>query len=176
MKINIINGDITKLEVDAIVNAANPYLSHGAGLCGAIYDSILRSGKDNYQNLIDQIDAIPNKSYIKCQYGEVIPFKLNGQKYKYLFQTVGAKASQHDIENQINIIYDCYLNSFLKASELKLHSIAVPMISAGLYGVDKDLVYKCFNAVCKDYVNLAIDVTMVIYEKDDYNELVKDTS
>ena len=82
MKINIINGDITKLEVDAIVNAANPYLNHGAGLCGAIYDSILRSGKDNYQNLLDQIDAIPNKSYIKCQHGEVIPFKLNEQKYK----------------------------------------------------------------------------------------------
>jgi O-acetyl-ADP-ribose deacetylase (regulator of RNase III) len=174
MRSKVILFNLLELNVDAIVNPSNPLLQHGGGLCGIIYDHILKSGKDNYQVLINQINTIPlidNKG-TRCRYGDVIITKVPNQKFKYLFHTVGAMADKHTIDEQIGIIYNCYYNCIKKANELGLKNIAVPMIGSGLYGVDKKLVFTCFNNACLKCKHMNIDVYLVIVDKNEF-ELIK---
>ena len=64
---------------------------------------------------------------------------------------MGAIDGHHTIDEQRKILFNCYYNCFMVAKRLGLKSIAVPMVSAGLYGCDWKVVYTAFGAGVKQF-------------------------
>lgn len=127
MHIEIIVGDITALEVDAIVNAANASLLGGGGVDGAIHRA---AGPQ----LLQACQAIPElRPGVRCPTGEarITPgFKLAA---RYVIHTVGPiwlGGGSGEPEQ----LASCYRNCMVLATEYELASIAFPAISCGVYG------------------------------------------
>ena len=125
--IKIIQGDITTLTVDAIVNAANQVMLGGGGVDGAIHDA---AGLELYKACLKVPEVRPG---VRCLTGEarITPgFRLPA---KYVIHTVGPvyRDGQH---GEPESLAACYRNSLALAAENGCKSIAFPCISTGIYG------------------------------------------
>ena len=124
-QIEIQQADITQLEVDAIVNAANASLADGAGVCGAIH-SAAGSG------LLDECRTLGG-----CATGEAkitAGFQLLA---RHVIHAVGP-VWRGGGANEAGLLASCYRNSILLAEQHELESIAFPAISCGIYGYPVD--------------------------------------
>ena len=142
-------GDITKQKVDAIVNAANPYLKAGAGVCGAIFKA---AGKDILQKACKQHRGTQG---VRCPVGEARitdSGDLKNQGIKYVIHTVGPDGRKiKDPEVQKDLLKKAYTASLTLADKYKLSSIAFPFISSGIYAIDQTLAAKAAIGACKDF-------------------------
>ena len=125
--IRIIQGDITTLVVDAIVNAANQVMLGGGGVDGAIHRA---AGEELYEACLKVPEVRPG---VRCSTGEarITPgFKLHA---KFVIHTVGPvyRDGQHGEPEKLAA---CYRNSLALAVENGCKSIAFPCISTGIYG------------------------------------------
>lgn len=114
--------DITKIDTDCVVNAANPHLAEGGGVCGAIFAA---AGAHELQQACDVI------GYCKTGSAVITPgFRL---KAKYIIHAVGPRWSdgKHDEEK---LLESCYRAAMQLAKENGCHTIAFPLISSGIYG------------------------------------------
>ena len=131
MRIEVLEGDITKLEVDAIVNAANESLAGGGGVDGAIHRA---AGPE----LVAACRAIPRVgTYARCPTGEarITPgFRLPA---KHVIHTVGPVWHGGN-SGEAELLASCYRNSLHLATQHALHSVAFPAISCGVFGYPID--------------------------------------
>ena len=123
----IVQGDITKLAVDAIVNAANQVMLGGGGVDGAIHRA---AGKELFGACLMVPEVRPG---VRCPTGEarITPgFKLPA---KFVIHTVGPvyRDGQHGEPEKLA---NCYRNSLAHAAENGCKSVAFPCISTGVYG------------------------------------------
>lgn len=128
-KIFLLKGDITRLEVDAIVNAANSSLMGGGGVDGAIH----RAGGPAI--LEDCREIIARQG--SCETGEAVITTAGNLPSKFVIHTVGPVWNRNN-KDEANKLTDCYRNSLKLAVKNNISSIAFPNISTGIYGYPKN--------------------------------------
>lgn len=169
INIELIKGDITKIEADAIVNAANSSLLGGGGVDGAIH----RAGG---KQILEECIAIRNKLG-KCKTGEAVVTKAGNLPAKYVIHTVGP-VWNGDEEKCSKLLANCYQNSLKLAENLGLNTIAFPNISTGVYRFPKELAGKIAVEEIKNFKSEILEkVIFVCFDEENeeiYRTLLKE--
>nr|WP_298416225.1 O-acetyl-ADP-ribose deacetylase [uncultured Halomonas sp.] len=159
-RVDVIVGDITRLEVDAIVNAANHSLMGGGGVDGAIHRAAGPELKKACQRLrdTDWPDGLPD--------GEVAltdGFKLPA---RYVIHTVGPVYAK--TKDKSHLLANCYRNALVLAAEHDCRSIAFPAISTGIYGYPFDEAAKVvLDVLAEELPRHELDVTLCFFSDKD---------
>ena len=124
-QIELLQGDITKIAVDAIVNAANSQLAGGGGVDGAIH----RAGGSEIMRELDEIRARIGR----CETGSAVVTGAGGLPAKYVIHAVGP-IYRDGLHGEPAQLENCYLTSLNLAAERNVHTISFPSISTGIYG------------------------------------------
>lgn len=163
MEIKICKGDITKMNTDAIVNAANTSLLGGSGVDGTIHRA---AGKE----LLADCRGLNG-----CKVGEAKLTKGYNLKARYIIHTVGPVYNGGH-KKEAELLYRCYYNSLALAQEHGIKTIAFPCISTGIYQYP-------FKEACKVALTAAMDfnkrdhgiaeVTFVCFSDLDYESFLE---
>lgn len=133
--------DITELEVDAIVNAANTGLQQGGGVCGAIFR---KAGSYELAEACNEIGG--------CETGDAAITPGFDLPARYVIHAVGPIWQGGDC-NEAELLYGAYENSLILARENDCHSIAFPVISSGIYGYPKVEAWQVAVRACRDFID-----------------------
>ncbi len=163
VEVVLLQGDITDVEADAIVNAANQYLEHGGGVARAI----VRKGGEAIQ--LESREWV--RRYGPVPVGGVAVTTAGRLKAKYVIHAVGPIYG--DPEGDVKLA-SAVKNSLAKAEELNLESIALPAISTGIFGYPLDRAAYIMANVIKNYEYKKLKrVLVVLYTDDAYNVFVE---
>ena len=155
MPFTIVRQDITKMKVDAIVNAANTDLQMGGGVCGAIFKA---AGAAQLQAVCDKLAPIKT--------GEAVITPGFNLPAKFVIHSAGPVYRQWNKEQNEQHLRDAYINSLKRAVENKCESIAFPLISSGIYGYPKDEALQVATSAIQDLlIDNDLDVTLVVFDK-----------
>lgn len=165
MKIEVVKADITKLQTDAIVNAANETLLGGGGVDGAIHEA---AGPELLTECKTLGGCKPGEA--KATSGYLLPAR-------YIIHTVGPVWQGGDAGEEV-LLRNCYINCMVLAEKMKLSTIAFPNISTGVYGFPKYAAAKTAIDSVREYggKNTSIErVVFCVYNDENYriyNELL----
>jgi O-acetyl-ADP-ribose deacetylase (regulator of RNase III) len=153
-RVEVIQGDITKMEVDAIVNAANSTLMGGGGVDGAIH----RAGGPK---ILEECMIIRNKQG-GCATGEAVLTGGGNLKARYVIHTVGPVWAGGN-KNEEQLLSNAYRNSLQLAVDHAIRSVAFPNISTGVYGFPKDRAARIALQSVNDFLQSDASVNRVIF-------------
>jgi len=162
-KLKLVKGDITKIEADAIVNAANSSLLGGGGVDGAIH----RAGG---QAILDDCIAIRNRQG-GCKTGEAVITTAGKLPAKYVIHTVGPVYNGDKAEKE-QLLANAYRNSLQLAVEHDINTIAFPNISTGIYHFPKPKAAQIALATVQDFLkhnDSITQVTFVCFDDENYS-------
>lgn len=154
LKIELIQGDITKMPVDAIVNAANTSLLGGGGVDGAIH----RAGGSQ---ILEECMKIRNQQG-GCPTGEAVITSGGNLKARFVIHTVGP-IWQDGQKKEPELLANAYRNSLLLAFKNQIKTIAFPNISTGIYGFPKDLACEIALNEVKTFLENHPEIEKVIF-------------
>ena len=140
MPFEIIRNDITTMEVDAIVNAANTALAPGGGVCGAIFHG---AGWNEMQRACRAIGH--------CDCGKAVLTEGFALPARYVIHTPGP-IWQGGNQHEAQLLRSCYLSSLQLAKKHKCKSIAFPLISSGIYGYPKAEALRIAVQAIRDFL------------------------
>lgn len=158
--IELTQGDITRIKIDAIVNAANSSLMGGGGVDGAIH----RAAGPELLNECRKIVARQGG----CKTGEAVITPAGNLPCRYVIHTVGPVYKDGNSGEAVKL-RNCYTNSLRLAKENNITSIAFPNISTGIYGYPKELACKIALEAISDFEDLQFFDKIVIVCFDDEN-------
>ena len=141
MPFTIVRQDITKMQVDAIVNAANTDLQMDGGVCGAIFKA---AGAAQLQAACDKLAPIKT--------GEAVITPAFGLPTKIIIHAAGPVYRQWNKEQNEQYLRVAYMNSLKRAVENDCETIAFPLISSGIYGYPKDEALQVATSVIHDFL------------------------
>ena len=156
VKIEVVQGDITEADTEAIVNAANNYLWMGSGVAGAI------KAKGGREIEKDAMSRGP------IAVGEAVASTAGKLPYKYVIHAAGMG---QDLRTDENIVFRVTRNAILLAEKLKLKSIAFPAIGTGVGGLAIDecaeVMLKAVDDLKDKFKSLEL-VLFVLFDKSGY--------
>jgi O-acetyl-ADP-ribose deacetylase len=157
MPLEIVRNDLTKMKVDAIVNAANTGLQMGGGVCGAIFRA---AGASELQAACDQIGG--------CQVGEAMITDGFNLEAKYIIHTPGP-IWQGGTNQEADLLKNSYFNSLELAKKYQCESIALPLISTGIYGYPKEEALQIAISTISSYLlQHDLFVYLVVFDKSSF--------
>jgi O-acetyl-ADP-ribose deacetylase (regulator of RNase III) len=162
-QLEVIKGDITKIAVDAIVNAANSSLLGGGGVDGAIH----RAGGPSILEECKKIVARQGG----CKTGEAVITSAGNLQAKFVIHTVGPVWNGGNKKEEEKLA-DCYRNSLELAVSNHCRTIAFPNISTGIYRFPKDRAAKIAVNTVADYIirtSLPDKVLFVCFDPENFD-------
>lgn len=158
MTFTIIRQDITKMKVDAIVNAANGRLKMGGGVCGAIF---MAAGVDKLQAACNELEPVESGNAV------ITPgFSLYA---KYIIHAIGPVYQQQHPEESEKLLRLSYLNALQLALENKCETIAFPLISSGIYGYPKEEALRVASSAIQDFLaENEMEIYLTIFDKESF--------
>ena len=158
MPFQIIRNDITKMQVDAIVNPANPMPGYAAGIDSAVYKA---AGEEKLLRRRQEIGAIaPGSSFITDGYN--LPAK-------YIIHTVGTAWQGGNSDEEI-IIRKCYRSIFKLALEHHILSLAIPLLASGSYGFPKGIALRIALSEIESFMSENdIELYLVVFDEKSYS-------
>ncbi len=148
---------ITKLDTDAIVNAANEGLCEGGGVCGAIFKE---AGTENLTKACKSIGG--------CETGSAVITPGFNLKAKYIIHAVGPRWIDGE-HGEPSLLYDAYKSALELARENDCHSIGFPLISSGIFKYPKKKAWRKAIRACETFIkkNPNYDIEIVFAVLDD---------
>lgn len=158
MPFTIVRQDITRMHVDAVVNAANTHLAMGGGVCGAIFNA---AGPDKLQAACSKV------SPIKTGHAVITPgFNLHA---KFIIHAAGPVYNRLNKEKCERLLRSAYTESLRLALENDCESIAFPLISGGIFGFPKDRALQTAVSAIKEFLNgHDMNIYLVIFDKSSF--------
>ncbi len=155
MPFTIVRQDITKMQVDAIVNAANTDLIMGGGVCGAIFKA---AGAARLQAACDKVSPIET--------GEAAITPGFDLPAKFVIHAAGPVYRHWNTWQNEQLLRSAYMESLKLAYKYKCESIAFPLISSGIYGYPKDEALKVAVDAIRDFLaGHDMDVYLVVFDQ-----------
>jgi len=151
----IVRQDITKMQVDAIVNAANTELRMGGGVCGAIFKA---AGAGELQAACDKLAPIKT--------GEAVLTPAFALAAKYIIHAVGPVYNQAKAEESAMLLRSAYTSALQLSLKNKCASIAFPLLSSGLYGYPQGDALRVAVSAIRDFLSgHDMDVYLVVFDR-----------
>jgi O-acetyl-ADP-ribose deacetylase (regulator of RNase III) len=153
-RIEILQGDITRIKTDAIVNAANSSLMGGGGVDGAIH----RAGGPAIPEACKAIVARQGE----CPAGQAVITTGGNLPATYVIHTVGPVWHGGN-RNEAQTLADCYHNSLALAVENNCHTVAFPNISTGVYRFPKEQAAQIAVQTVKQFLTTHPSIEKVLF-------------
>ena len=157
MSFTLKKGDITKLDADVIVNAANGRLAPGGGVCGAIFSA---AGYDQLDQACRKLGG--------CETGSAVITPGFALPARHVIHAVGP-VWQGGKRNEAQLLGSCYTCSLELALKNRCKSIAFPLISSGIYGYPKEEAFQIAISAIRHFLEKHdMEVYLVLFDQETY--------
>jgi O-acetyl-ADP-ribose deacetylase len=153
-RVEVVKSDITMLEVDAIVNAANSSLLGGGGVDGAIHRAAGPKLLEECRKILARQGS--------CNTGEAVITSAADLKAKHVIHTVGPVWNGGQ-NNEETLLESCYLNCFSLAVANNIETIAFPNISTGIYGFPKGRAAEIATTTTRNFLKENKSLRKIIF-------------